>query len=345
MTRRLAPWIGLAAISLAGSIASAQQAPAGTVTGAAQQAPSDIDRARELARESADLLDQKKYADALDRATQAEALYHAAFHVSVIAESLEGLGRLAEAAAKYEALVAEPLSQSAPQVFKEAQERGKQRLSQLLARIPSLLVVVRGDTPGASATVDGNAFPLGSGAAVRFDAGPHRIRVTAPGFRPFEHEETLPPRGGVVTVTVTLEREGAQGAPTSTATAAPSGSPSVSPTAEGSRLPAAIAFGAGGAGLLVGAISGGLFLGRLDGLRVLCPDKQCTEENRSELDAVRTLGNVSTVGFAVGAVGVVAGAVLFFVRPGGGSVRTLRKDGVWVGPWIGGSSMGLGGRF
>src|SRR5262245_1330165 len=118
---------------LAGALLGAAPAAADPPTG-------DVDRARALARESSDLLDKQRYADALERATQAEALYHAPFHLVVIAQALEGLGRLAEAAHKYEQLIAEPLPPSAPRVFHEAQEKGRQRLRQLVARVPSLLV-------------------------------------------------------------------------------------------------------------------------------------------------------------------------------------------------------------
>ncbi len=343
MIRARLPCLGLVGVLLVGSAS-------------AQQAPTDVDRARELARESADLLDRKQYADALDRATRAEALHHAAFHVAVIAESLEGLGRLAEAAAKYEALVAEPLPPSAPRVFQEAQQKGKLRLSQLLAKVPSLLVIVRGEATGASVTVDGAPLPLGSGTAVRFDPGPHEIQVTAAGFRPFARTVTLPPRGGVVMVEVVLDREGAQGAqaapsaaPAATALAA-TAAPSVPPSSTaapsgGSRLPAAIAFGAGGAGLVLGAISGALFLDRLGGLRERCPESRCAPGDEPEIDAVRTLGTVSTAGFAVAGVGAALGAVLLLVRPGGTTARQGAPSGLSIGPWLGAGSVGLTGRF
>lgn len=328
MTRSCAPWLGLVGALLIGSAASAQQPPA------------DIDRARELARESADLLDQKKYAEALDRATRAEALYHAPFHLSVIAESLEGLGRLAEAAARYEVLVAEPLPPSAPRVFQEAQEKAKQRLSQLLARVPSLLVVVRGEASGASATVDGKPFALGSGTAVRLDPGPHEVRVTAAGFRPFSRTIELPPRGGVVMVEAVLERDGAAGpAPTGAASAAAKGTAAPS---GGSLVPGGVALGVGGAGLLLGAISGGVFLDRLGGLRQRCPDHRCAPADGPEIDTVKTLGAVSTVGFVIAGAGAALGAVLLVVRPGGPSSS---KGGVWLGPSVGVGSLGLAGRF
>lgn len=338
MTRRLVPWLALAGLLLAGSPAPADETK------------SDIDRARDLARQSADLLDQKDYSGALARATEAEALYHAPFHVAVIAESLEGLGRLAEAAAKYEALVAEPLPASAPRVFQDAQQRGKQRLSQLLAKVPSLLLTVRGDAPDVTATVDGKPYALGGGVAVRFDAGPHTIEVKAPGFRTFSRTVELPPRGGVVPVDVVLERVGAASGASATPTSAVSASASASAAGgaqepPGSRLPSVIAFGVGGVGIVVGAITGGLFVSKLSGLEQLCPNQRCSPQNEPELSGVRVLGDVSTAGFAVGAAGIVAGAVLFFVRPKLSSTASQPKNNVWIGPVISSTSIGVGGRF
>jgi hypothetical protein len=316
----------------------------GAARASAQEAQGDVDRARALARESTDLLDRQRYADALDRATRAEGLYHAPFHVAVIAQALEGLGRLAEAAAKYEQLIAEPLPPSAPRVFHEAQERGKQRLRQLLARVPSLLVVVRGGAPHATATVDGAPVALGAGLAVRFDPGPHEVKVTAAGFRPFARTVTLPERGGVVIVEATLEPEGAQ--PAGAAAPAPTPSPPERGPRGGSLAPAAAAFGVGGAGLVMGAVSGALFLGKLSGLDARCPRRRCDSREQPELDAARRLGTISTTGFVVGAVGVAAGAILLGLRPGGARVGGQRAAAqAAVTPWIGPSAGGVAGRF
>src|SRR5690349_7016544 len=105
----------------------------------AQSSKAQIAEARSLAQDAGDLLDQKNYAEALERATQAEALYHATIHVLMIAQAQEGLGRLAESALTYERLVAEPLPRTAPGVFRDAQEKGKVKLRELLARVPSML--------------------------------------------------------------------------------------------------------------------------------------------------------------------------------------------------------------
>jgi hypothetical protein len=321
--RVLAPSITFVAVLLAASVALAQEGGA------------DIDRARTLARESADLLEHGQYAEALDRATRAEALYHAPLHVAVEAEALEGLGRLAEAAAKYEQLVAEPLPPSASHVFREAQQRGRERLQKLLARVPSVLVVARG-AAGATATVDGKPFAIDAGVAVRLDPGEHEVRVSAPGFRPFAQKVTLPARGGVVVVEAALVSENG---------ATPAGAPPGATTEPGSRVPAAVAFAIGGAGLVLGAVTGGVFLAELGKLQGNCPQHRCPPGEQPRIDSTRALGNASTVGFVVGLTGVATGTVLYLVRPGTRQAAATRARVLELSPWIGAGSAGVRGSF
>jgi len=74
-------------------------------------------------------------------------------------------------------------------------------------------------------------------------------------------------------------------------------------------LPALVAFGAGGAGLVTFAIAGGLALGEDRALADRC-NGSCSESDLSKLDRRTT---VADVGIAVAAAGVATGLVLFFV--------------------------------
>ncbi|MGH7436090.1 MAG: hypothetical protein ACRENE_10490, partial [Polyangiaceae bacterium] len=62
---------------------------------AAGGASDDVAKARALAEEAGDLLDAKKFADALERVTRAEGLYHAHTHELMLGQANEGLGHLA----------------------------------------------------------------------------------------------------------------------------------------------------------------------------------------------------------------------------------------------------------
>jgi hypothetical protein len=343
-------------------------APLAIVCGCALAGPSaraDADsdrlvRARALGEQAADLLDAKNYAEALARATQAESLFHAPTHVLMIAEANEGLGHLAAAADGYEALVAEPMPRSAPRAFLAAQATGKQRLTPLLARVPSLLVKVQGAaTSTARASVDGRTFPLRVGIAVRLDAGRHALRVTSMGFRTSEQTVSMPDRGGVTILEVVLEPD-----PTVTGEAAPASAaaaetpaapppPPPPPADKGpgsrSRLPAYVAFGAGGAGIVLGSVTGVVSLTQTSTLKGHCTGNVCPPTDSSTLSSAKTMGWISTIGFGVGIAGIGAGVALLLLRPAtppdASPDKTASRVTPSFTPWIGLGSAGVEGRF
>jgi hypothetical protein len=336
MRRGCLPWAALAAAALWMS------------TPASAQDNDRISQARKLAIESADLIDQHNYAAALERATKAESLYHAPIHLQLAGQALEGLGRRAEAVTLYERLVAEPLPASAPAVFRNAQEAGKKRLRELLASVPSMLVVIHGaPSDEVKVAVDGNPIPVGSGVAKRFDPGKHAVRVTATGYKTLEKEVTLPDRGGVTTIELTLELEGAQPGPSTTTDARPSASspgatqPDVAIPSAGSKVPAWIAFGAGGVGLVVGITTGALSWSKTSALKDRCEGGHCSSADQSDYDGAHTLATVSNIGFGVAAAGAVTGVVLLFTRT---PARAATTQAAWH-PWIGPGSAGVEGRF
>lgn len=316
----------------------------------AQKGAADsVDAARALGQEAGDLLDQKRYADALERVTRAEALYHAPTHLLMMGEAQEGLGHLAEAANIYERLAAEPIPASAPAAFRNAQDAGKTKLRALLARIPSLLVQVQGPpTADAVATLDGKPLALKSGVAVRVNPGKHTVKVSASGYASAERSLTLPERGGVVIVEIILDPQNQPGVrpqlPAANSTSGVAHDTGSTPSGEPSRLPAWVALGVGGAGVIVGTVTGILALRKVSELRDRCPDNHCSTDDQQLADSSRTFGTVSTISFTVGAVGVGTGALLLLLRnePSATQAPSARPR---VNPWIGLGSAGLGGTF
>ena len=94
--------------------------------------------------------------------------------------------------------------------------------------------------------------------------------------------------------------------------------------AEGSIVPAVIAFSVGGIGAVVGSVTGILSLNRVADLDAKCPSKQgCTDADGDLAADARELGSISTVSFIVAGAGVATGVVLLLVRPGRATAPTV----------------------
>jgi hypothetical protein len=111
-------------------------------------------------------------------------------------------------------------------------------------------------------------------------------------------------------------------------------------------LPAGVAFGVGGAGVIAGAVTGVLALRKVSDAQKGCtapgPDglRHCPMNNQAPAETARKLTTASTATFIVGGVGLAAGVVLAVLRPGGGAPA---KAGVVVD--VGPGSIGVRGRF
>lgn len=328
------------------------------VIGDAQAQPKPpSDEARALAREAWKALDAQNYKEALEKITQAETLYHAPTHMLVMGNAQVALGRLADALATFESLAAEPLPAAGPTAFKEAQDTGRQKMKELLARVPSLLVVVEGAGGAASVvTVDGKPIDVASGLAVRLDPGAHAIVVTAAGFESAKKSVTLPEKGGVVRVPIVLEKLGAAAASgsasaapsaTTSASAAPSASASASATSDGvsSQAPAYVVFVVGGISLVVGAVTGSLSLGIAGDLKSRCPENLCSPDDRALLDKGNLLAHTSTAAFVLAGVAGATGALLFTISGGGAAPKSGARNGVHIQPWVSLGGAGVQGRF
>ena len=122
---------------------------------------------------------------------------------------------------------------------------------------------------------------------------------------------------------------------------------------------ALVAFGVGGAGLVVGSITGLIALGKSGDLKDACgPNKDtCPSTAQSDIDSYKTMGTISTVGFIVAGVGGAAGLILLLTSPktstgNAGTSRyatvpvpVKRETGLSMTPYFGGTSAGVSGHF
>ena len=83
------------------------------------------------------------------------------------------------------------------------------------------------------------------------------------------------------------------------------------------RWPALVAGGVGVVGLVVGSVFGLKSMSSHDESEAHCSGNVCDAAGVAASDDARSAGNVSTVAFIVGGVGLAAGAVLWFTLPSG----------------------------
>lgn len=83
---------------------------------------------------------------------------------------------------------------------------------------------------------------------------------------------------------------------------------------ERSMLGPAIAFGAGGAGLVVGVIAGAITGAQMESVKKTCgPQLDCPESFRGQVDDARITSRVATVGFVLAGVGAAVGVTLLLI--------------------------------
>ena len=310
---------------------------AASVARAADPTASDIAAARQLATEGVKLADQNRCDDAVDKLARAEQLYHAPTVLGRLGECQVLLGKLVEGSENLQRVVREPLPANAPPAYVKARDRAKKMLDVAKPRIAKLIVKVVAPAK-TEVEVQLDAEPLSSalvGAERPTDPGDHVVVATAVGMKRAEEKFELQ-ESETKTVTITLVPDPSYKPPTA---------PVPKETPKRDRTLAWASLGVGGAGLAMGAIFGGLALGKKGSLDGQCTaDKICGPGAQSDLDAAQTLATISTVGFIVGGVGVAA-AVVLFLWPDPKPETAEVKKGVFLRPFVGPGSLGVVGTF
>jgi hypothetical protein len=333
-----------------------------TVSPALAQSDADRSTARALGGDGQQALDSKDYKTAEDRFRRADSLVHVPTLMIGLARALTGLGRYVEAQETYTRIIREGVAPGAPEAFKRALADAKREVDGVGPKIGGVTITVRAasglDVPNAKVALDGAPVNTASlGVRRSIDPGSHVLRVSAEGFKPAElHFEVV--AGGSLDEPVTLEGDRSAPPLDNGPSAAPTTEPpGLSPGAEqpavasaggsggGGALPW-VAFGVGGAGLAVGAITGVMAMGKHSDLAnsAHCSGTTCDPSEQANLDTFHTLATISTIGFIVGGVGVAAGALLLVARPRTESLARAQA-GLRITPVIGPASIGAVGQF
>ncbi|MCA9600268.1 MAG: tetratricopeptide repeat protein [Myxococcales bacterium] len=207
----------------------------------------------------------------------------------------------------------------------------EKKLSRVEVRVSSAARV-----DGLSVSRDGETLsPSQLGVAIPVDPGNHVIRAEAPGKQPWEQTIAVSKPGTSSVEVPALKDEAAEPAVAPAPTEAPESAPVQQPAAEPAPAPSssadASADTSGMSGqkkiaLVVGAVGVvGVGVGSYFGLRSMakksdaddhCDGSACRDQAGVDLrqDAIDA-GNISTIAFAVGGVGVAAGIALWLTAP------------------------------
>lgn len=326
----------------------------------ADEGPSatDMAAARALGQEGVKLADTGNCQDAIERLSRAEKLFHAPTTLGRLGECQVQLGKIVDGTENLNKVVRESLAPGAPAAFVQAQERAKKVLAEAKPKIAKLKIAVAGPQDVAwTVKVDGEPMPLANLNTNRpMDPGEHVVEATAPGYKTARAKVTLP-EGGNDSVALTLEAD--PNAPKAEPTPAPAPvvtvpqpsqqqeTPLAKPTQPQeppNRLPAYVALGVGVVGVGVGSVFGLMAASKKSDLEAACKDRVCGPDQQDNIDTGKTFGTVSTVGFVIGAVGLVAGAYLYLTSGNAVNANVARAASApsrGVTPFVGIDHVGL----
>jgi hypothetical protein len=300
----------------------------------------DKETSRNLGVQGMRALDAHDYAAAELACGGAYALVKAPTVATCWARALEGLGRLLEARDVFVEVTHQPTKPDEPPVFTSAREAASVEADSLAKRIPTVTLVISGapETTPLHVTLDGLVVKSETARLPRkVDPGQHTLLVSALGFVPTTAHIAVG-EGENRRVEVTLASSGEVPRPH------PASDQEAGRATNGGALPvlAIVAGSVGLAGLVVGVTTGVAGSSKHSTLSGECntASATCPPSAASDLDAFHSLRTASTVGYVVGALGLVAGGVIFFVTP---SNRTpgVGTTGLYLGP----STLGLTGGF
>ncbi len=271
-----------------------------------------------------------KYAESQRLDAQLGTLLH-------LADCFEKNGQVASAWATFR-----EASELAAQRQDPRQQAADERVQALAPRLSKLQINVAPSLDRSNLHVERDEVVVGAalwGTPTPTDPGPHVVTVSAPGRRTWKTTAVVPADGSTTVIDVPeLEREGSASAPGSaTSAAAPS---NVAADTDAEREPSPprwTALTAGAVGLIgvgIGAVFGLSSKSKRDEAEQYCTGNTCVDQRGVDLaDDALAAGNVSTVAFIIGGVGLAAGATLWIVgtpRSRTGSAEPAARVGVFA---------------
>jgi hypothetical protein len=192
-------------------------------------------------------------------------------------------------------------------------------------------------------TVDEKPFPARLlGSPNKLDPGKHTVTAIAVGFENSSAEVTLA-EGSKERVTLTLvpvaKPEEAHAAPVSNAASTPADTGKK----RGLSPLVYVGFGVGGAGLIVGTVTGILSMSATSSAKEHCTGNLCQPSAQDDIDSAKLFANIANIGFGAAILGTGLG-IVGLVTSGGGSEPSPGMA-LKVEPLLGPRFVGARGRF
>ena len=276
--------------------------------------------ARDLAVQGMDAFEAKDYATALDRFNRAAELISAPSISIMQARSLVKLGRWIEALDKYSNVSSATVAAGAPEAFRRAQSDAIKEAGELRTNMPRLEIqspAARGEGAKLEVKLDGRTVPAALlDVEQPVDPGPHTVQAEADGSVVFQRAVNL---AATQRINV-LITPGSVEANAGVATKEPAASASSTPS---KRVWSYVAFGVGGLGFTVAAVSGAVALGKQSKLDAAC-NPTCPRSSADDLDSFHSNRALAITGLVIGTAGVGAGVYLFLSGAGEASQVAAR---------------------
>jgi len=263
----------------------------------------DKETARSLMDEGDGKRDKGDWKGALKAYEAADAIMKVPTTGLEVARAQVQLGLLLEARETLGKVMKLPIKPAEPAPFTQARKNADTLNTELTTRIPSIQVnVANADPNQTQISVDGENIPPAAAQVPRkVNPGSHAVVVKVGTFEK-KLEVTVAEREAKV-VPVDAKENPPAPPPPPVIEPPPKHGPSTS------KILMFGGFGLGIVGVGVGTVTGLISLTKTNELKDQCPEGKCALEKQGEIDSAKSLGNISTVAFIVGGVGVGVGVV------------------------------------
>jgi serine/threonine-protein kinase len=301
------------------------------------------------------LIEKKQIADACQKFGESQRLDPQLGTLLHWADCLERNGQTASAWARFR-----DASEVAAARKDRRQSLADERAAKLLPHLSKLEIQVDQSNDLDQLSIQRDRVVVGRalwGTATPVDPGAHSLSATAPGRKPWTQKVVVPADGSTTILNVP-ELEPSPSAPTSTST--PTGESRPPLTAEpgpaaddgwvSRRWPVLVAAGVGVVGIGVGTAFGLKSKQNHDDAEEYCDGRECDDPRGVTLkQQAITDGNISTIVFAVGGLGLATAGVLLFALPSksesgartGSAKAPASRAAIVLGP----AAVGLRGTF